>query len=346
MNDIQIYDIRMLHLLWLAAGAVLIMLYGAAKRKARLEKFAGRSRWQTLFARQPSRQRRFWKSLCLLGALLFVILALARPAWNLKKTEVRKQGRDVVFLLDVSRSMLAEDLAPNRLERAKIAIRDAVEKLRGDRVALVVFAGRAVIKCPLTIDYGFFRQMLDDVSVQSVNRGGTLIGDAIRAVLDTVFDSQARQYKDIVLITDGEDHESFPVEAARGAGEIGVRLIIVGLGDESEGRRIPVTDESGRRTFLKYRGREIWTRLDGATLRQMAAQTPSGTYLPVATGNIDLGRVYMDLIAGAEKRALDTQVIHRYQEKFQIFLALGFILLCIDMLVSDTGRKSGNESTL
>ena len=182
--------------------------------------------------------------------------------------------------------------------------------------------------------------MLDTVSTNSIERGGTMIGDALRTVLDQVFDSQEKQFKDIVLITDGEDHESFPLEAAKEAAGQGVRLLIVGLGDEKEGKRIPITDKSGRKSFLKYKGQEVWTRLDGDTLRQMAKVTPGGKYLPVATGTIDLGEVYLQLIASADKKELEEETIEKYEEKFQVFLAIAFLLLGVEVMISE---RSGGE---
>ena len=183
--------------------------------------------------------------------------------------------------------------------------------------------------------------MLADISVDSISRGGTMIGDAIRAVLDRMLDGQERKYRDIVLITDGEDHDSFPVEAAKEAAAKGVRLFIVGLGDENEGKRIPVTDASGRRTFLKYQGREVWSRLDAETLRRMALATPGGRYLNVATGAIDLGEVYMQLIGSAEKKEMEEETIDKYEEKFQVFLGLAFTLLALEAIISERRREKG-----
>ena len=236
--------------------------------------------------------------------------------------------------------MLAEDLRPNRMERAKLAISDAVRKLEGDRVGLVVFAGTSAVKCPLTLDYGFFRMMLDEVSTDSIARGGTLIGDALRKVVDDVLDDQLKEYKDVILITDGEDHDSFPVEAAKAAGQSGVRLIAIGLGDENEGRRIPITGDLGQKTYLKYDGQEVRSKLDADSLRKMVNATPGGKYLNVATGAIDLGKVYQDLIAGAQKRDLESKTIKRYQERFQLFLGVALVLLCCEMFLSDRTRKA------
>lgn len=329
MSETRLLSIDMLYLLWVIPLLAAILLYAAHKRRQALERFAEPALLAHI-STTVSAVRRRWKAVLLLAAFAFAVVALARPAWNPVAQEVQRKGRDVVFLLDVSKSMLAEDLAPNRLERAKLLILDSVEKLRGDRVALVVFAGTAVVKCPLTHDYGFLRMALEEVSPGSVTRGGTLIGDAIRAAIEQVFDNQERDFRDVVLITDGEDHESFPVEAARKLGELGVRLIAIGLGDENQGKRIPITGADGRRTFLKYNGQEVWSKLDADSLRTMVDATPGGRYLNVATGTIDLGDVYVKLIASAGRTELGATMIERYEEKFQIFLTLAFILLCLE----------------
>ena len=337
MNDIRLYNIDILYLLWSLPFLLGLFLYSSNRRKQTLKQVIGTSLQQKLISVNPVRRR--WKTALILASFFLLIIGLARPAWNLQQTTVKRTGRDVVFVLDVSQSMLAEDLAPNRMERAKLAIADVIDSLEGDRVGLVAFAGTAAIKCPLTLDYGFFRMMLENISTDSITRGGTMIGDAIRVVLDQVLDSQERQFKDIVLITDGEDHESFPVEAAKEAAGKGVRLFIIGLGDENEGKRIPITDASGRRTFLQYQGQEIWSKLDANTLRQMALATPGGRYLNVATGTIDLGEVYLQLIGSAAKKEMDEETIEKYEEKFQIFIGIAFLLLSIESLISGRRRE-------
>ena len=348
VSDFRFGDVVMLHGLWLLPALLALMLYAARRRREALLRFveAGlllRSGGAALA--DPA--RRVLKAALLLAALGCLVLALARPAWDQMQEEVVQRGRDVVFLLDVSRSMLAQDLPPNRLERAKLAIRDTVEELDGDRVALAVFAGSTVVKCPLTLDYGFFRMALADVSPFSVSRGGTLIGDGIRKVLSDVFDEQRSNYRDIVLITDGEDHESFAVEAAAQAAEQGVRLIAIGLGDERVGQRIPVAQDQASggssvavsRSFLQHEGQEVWSRLDAATLRKMADATPGGVYLNVATGAIDLGEVYQRLIASAEGQEVGSQVLERVEEKFQIFLFVCVLLLALEIALRERGAR-------
>ena len=334
MNAIRLQNLEALHWLWLLPVVVVFIVYAASRRKRAMEAFIEAGILDRIKV-SVSPVRRRWKAILVLAALATIVFGMTRPGWNPQAKTVERRGRDVVFLLDVSKSMLAEDLAPSRLARAKLAITDCVEKLEGDRVGLVVFAGTSAVKCPLTLDYGFFRMMLEDVSTDSISRGGTLIGDALRKVLDTVFDDQVKEYKDIILITDGEDHDSFPVEAAEAAGERGVRLIAIGLGDENEGRRIPITDNSGRKTFLKHQGQEVWSRLDADTLRKMVNATDGGRYLNVSTGTFDLGLIYTQLVASAKKVSLESATIERYEERFQIFLALALACLAVELVVSD-----------
>ena len=351
MSDFQFGHVSMLYGLWLLPLLAISMYYASRRRRQAIRRFVAAALLPRLGeSSRPDPARRVLKGALVLGATGFLVIALARPAWDNIRQEVVQRGRDVVFLLDVSRSMLAEDLAPNRLQRAKLSILDAVDRLEGDRVALAVFAGTTVVKCPLTLDYGFFRLALDDVSDTSVSRGGSLIGDGVRKVVRDVFDGKRSNYRDIVLITDGEDHESFPVEAAAEAGEAGIRLIVIGLGDERLGQRIPVaagdpdSAVAAGRKFLQHEGQEVWSRLDAATLRRMADSTPGGRYLNVSTGAIDFGDVYRRLIASAEGREIGSRTIDALEEKFQIFLAICVLLLALEMALRErpgAGRASG-----
>ena len=328
----------MLYLLWIIPALIIIYAYAGYKRKQSLLLFAETDLLKRInITLDPG--RRVLKATLLLAAFIFIVFALVRPGWNPKPVEIRRKGRDLVFVLDVSRSMLAEDLMPNRLERAKYAVLDTVERLEGDRVALVAFAGTAAVLCPLTLDYGFFRSMVKRFGINSISTGGTLIGDALRKVMGEVFDDQEKLYKDIILITDGEDHDSFPVEAAVEVGRRGIRLIAVGLGDEDQGKRVPVTDERGNTVFLTYNDQEVWSKLDADTLRKMVNATPGGRYLNVATGTFDLGDIYVKLIAGAEKKELESKTMKKYEEKFQIFIAIAFGLLSAEVFISVRRRR-------
>ncbi|MHC4557424.1 MAG: vWA domain-containing protein [Planctomycetota bacterium] len=285
-----------------------------------------------------SLKKQIFKALLLVLAFVSIVMALTEPKWNPQPQQIKLKGRDIVILLDTSRSMLAEDIKPNRLERSKIAITDLLETLQGDRIAIVTFAGNSTVKCPLTQDYAFVRMALADVSTESTSRGGTVIGDAIRKATTEVFDRQSREYKDIILITDGEEHEgqeSFPVRAAEKAAQEGIRIIAIGLGDENEGSRIPITGSDGQRTFLKYDGKEVWSKLAGDKLRQIVFPT-NGRFLPVGPGEtFNLDQIYNDFIATAQKRELESLTMMKYDEKFQIFLALGIVIIICEALISE-----------
>jgi Ca-activated chloride channel family protein len=220
-----------------------------------------------------------------------------------------------MVLLDVSKSMLAEDAAPNRLERAKAEIRDFVRALPGDRIGLIAFAGRASTLCPLTPDQGFFRLVLETASPHSVSRGGTRIGDAVRKALEAFTPGPGA--KAILLVTDGEDHDSYPLEAAKQAREAGVRVVTIGFGEE-QGAEIPITDpKTGDRAPLRDRaGQVVRSRLDGATLREIALAT-GGAYVPAGVGVLDVEgivRAHIEpLIRAAGASATRVVRAERYQ---------------------------------
>ncbi|MCA9304581.1 MAG: VWA domain-containing protein [Phycisphaerales bacterium] len=271
-----------------------------------------------------------------LPALCAIVVALARPQSDPREIEVETKGRDVVFLLDVSRSMLARDVAPNRLDRAKLWINDLVDELHGDRVGLVAFAGSSAVVSPLTTDKLFFKLALEELDTSAVPRGGTNIGDAIRRTMSMVFtgDNQAEfAHRDIVLITDGEDQESLPVQAAQAAGEKGVRIIALGIGSR-DGSLVPADPNNSSGS-----NQQVRSSLQSASLTQIAAATPGGVYLEVGTGTIDLAKVYRDLIASAEQRTIETAHTTQYTQRFMILLWIAFGLMTIEMLLVPTRTR-------
>lgn len=163
-----------------------------------------------------------------------------------------------------------------------------------------------------------------------------MIGDAVRKATEEVFDKQSREYKDVILITDGEDHDSFPVQAAEKAAADGIRIIAIGLGDEDTGCRIPITGPDGEKTFLKYKGEEVWSKVDGDMLREVVYATDGGKYLSVEPGTtLDLDRIYESLITSAEKRQLESTTMLKYDERFQIFVTLGLALIVCEVFISE-----------
>ena len=325
--------------LWLLlASAFLggVMIFAMLRQRRAIRLFVGAALSPLLASNIPWK-RRALRGVFVVLASAMLTLAIARPQWDPVQTVVERRGRDIAFVIDVSRSMLAQDLAPSRLERAKIWIQDVVGSLGGDRVSLIAFAGTSVVKCPLTLDHAFFRLSLEELDPDAVSRGGTLIGDAIRHTVSDVFHAdepgedaiEETRHRDIILITDGEDHESFPIEAAKFAGQHGVRIIAIGLGSADGGARVP---------GVQYNDKAVVSRLDADTLTQVAASTPGGAFLNVGTGNIDLERVYADLISTAQQHDLGVTTQLDYREGFQAFLAAALILLFLEALVGD-GKK-------
>jgi Ca-activated chloride channel family protein len=329
----------MLHLLWVVPAAGLLLWLSGRAARAALARFTALDARLALL----DRRGRLARQLLVLLALLALSVALLRPGWNPQPMVVRQEGRDVVFAVDVSRSMLAEDLAPNRLERAKLAILDALPALQRDRVAVVAFAGEAAVVCPLTRDYGFFRWAVEGLSPASVQAQGTLIGDAIRKIAADVFDPREKRFKDLILISDGEDQGSYPEVAASVAGEQGVRILAIGLGDEARGSRIPVGGSGSQRTYLSANGGEVWTRLQPLILRKTALATAGGRYLHAATGTFDLGALYRSLIEGEKGRDFGPVEITRYQEKFQLFLLAALLLLAAESLLPERPRRAAGQ---
>jgi Ca-activated chloride channel homolog len=319
-------------LLWLLPGVAALLVYAQKRRMAAARRFVD----PPMIARLMPELRgpRPWiKGTLLLLGLALLIVAAARPQHGFTYHKVKQHhGVDCFVLLDVSRSMLAEDVAPNRLDRAKSDIRDLLKKLGGDRVGLIVFAGKPVLKAPLTTDGGFFNLVLDDVNPRSAPRGGTLIGDAIRKALDSL--PPPGDYDQIiVLLTDGEDQESFPLEAAQEAAKRGVKIFTVGLGDSAEGARIPVRDASGRLEYVKDEGKEHWSKTDQSVLQKIASAT-GGAHVSAGTRTYDLGQVYEDRLAElARGEGQQDKQQQRRKDQYQIYLALALVLLAVERLI-------------
>jgi Ca-activated chloride channel family protein len=322
MSMIHFYNPAILGALWLIPIITGLFIYSSVKRQQAMNIFGAGT---TIISR-----KREAVSSCMAAAL--IIIALARPAWDVQEQHLQETGRDVIFLLDVSRSMLAEDMHPNRLEHTKTAILDCVEALSGDRVGLVLFAGSAEIRCPLTVDYDYFRMALRQATPESVAVGGTMIAHAIEKVTDKLIDPDKAGLQDVILITDGEDmiDGADEIEAARTLSTSGARLIAIGIGDRSRGSRILVEDEeTGVLTFMKYNNREIWTKLHSETLRKMSAAVTDGTYFEVANGPFDLKKIYQQVMEHAQRTSVESQVRESYEEKFHLFLGGAVLILLL-----------------
>jgi Ca-activated chloride channel family protein len=250
--------------------------------------------------------RRISRVVFIFGALCFSVLALMGPRLpgSVDMSRTKKISADIVVALDVSKSMLAEDAAPNRLARAKAEISKMLGELVGDRVALVAFAGKATLLAPLTPDFSFVRMMLGGASPSSVSRGGTALGEAIRTSLDAFDKDGGSPSRMIILITDGEDQESMPEEAAKAAKDAGVKIVAIGLGSV-EGTQILITDpESGVQEVVKDSdGKPVISKIDEDLLRKISVELTDGVYIPAKVNALDLKTIVEEHIDPLEEEA-------------------------------------------
>ena len=300
-------------------------------RKRKIRKFGDEELVEQLM---PSYSRaKVWLRMSLFSlAFLFFSLGMARPQMGAVLKEHTARGAEVMIVLDVSNSMLAEDYSPNRLERAKLAISRVVDKLRDDRIGLVVFAGNSFVQLPITTDYVSAKMFLNSISTGSVPIQGTAMGEAISTALRS-FSAQSDKSRAIVVITDGENHEDDPVAAAEQAASMGVRVFTIGVGSP-QGTMIPLEDGG----YLEDRdGNPVVTRLDDKVLQDVAA---AGKGLYINAGNREFGlEPIINEIARMDDEEYSSIVFEEYDELYMYFLAVAFFFLLIEMLVGDRRSK-------
>jgi Ca-activated chloride channel family protein len=333
------------HGLWGVLVVVALLWWLDSRRRAAIEQFMSRVMLGRLMRGvSPARRR---ASLILWGlSCSCLIVALMRPQGPPTFAAVQRTGAQIMVCLDVSKSMLAEDTAPNRLERAKAELTDLLAYLQGDQVGLIAFAGRATLLCPLTTDFGFFKLVLDGASPGSVGRGGTRLEEPIRRAVEG-FRTEVTASQVILLLTDGEDLDSYPLKAAEEAAQRGIRILAVGFGDEA-GSEVRVTDpRTGVKSVVKDAdGKPVRSRLDGETLRQMALAT-DGVYIPAGTGALDLESIYRAHIARLTRSTLDSRDFSVRPDWYPWALLAGlFFLFCSLAMVAGSGAVDDrNRST-
>ena len=308
------------HLLWGLIPLIIFMLWGMKKKQLLTIKFCGNS----LLSRLINPGVKKWhhtRTIFVFLAVLFLLLAITRPRWGYHWEDLHQRGVDVIVALDVSNSMLAEDIKPNRLERAKRKISDLLNMLEGDRIGLIAFAGTAFVQCPLTLDYSAARIFLSAIDTQLIPVQGTAIGNAIETSVKA-FRTQDKKSKALILITDGEDQTGNALSAAKSARSQGVKIYTIGIGGEIGA---PLPNPSAKGGFRKnQQGEVILSKLDEITLQKIALAT-GGSYVRSVTGDIDLKTIYKDQIQKhIEKKELKSERRKIWQERFQwfIFVAL------------------------
>ena len=305
------------------------------RRRKRLEKLVSQKLVGQLTG-EFSLRKAVLRAWLMAGFFLFGILALARPQWGVSLNTVRRQGVDVIAALDTSYSMNAEDVAPDRLSKAKSEIRGLIGRLKGDRIGLVAFAGSAVVQCPLTLDYGAALLFLDVSNTQVIPEPGTSLAAAIQTA-SSAFIAKEKKYKVLVIFTDGEDLEGQVEGAIRKARDTGVIIYTVGVGS-IEGKPIPIRDEKG--AIIDYRkdqdDRIVVSRLDERSLSEIASET-GGKYFRATTSEAELDAIY-DEVSRMEKKQLESRLIQTFADQFQYPLALALVCLLTESWLSERRR--------
>ena len=299
-------------------------------RRRRIRKM-GDERLVSLLMPSYSRAKT-WVRLTLFSiGFFFLVIGLSRPQIGAKLKEHKTRGAEIMIVLDVSNSMLAEDYSPNRLERAKLAISRLVDKLRDDRIGLVVFAGNSFVQLPITTDYVSAKMFLSSISTESVTIQGTAIGEAINTAVKS-FSAQSEKSRAVIVITDGENHEDDPVQAASQAAQLGVKVYTIGVGSP-EGKPIPVGGE-----LMKDKdGNIVVTRLDEAVLRDVAS---AGGGLYVRAGNNEFGlNPIIEDIRKMDDEEFNSIVFEEYDEQFASFLAIALLFFVVEMFVGERRSK-------
>jgi Ca-activated chloride channel family protein len=322
--------------LWLLAGllacAALVWRYRRlnARQCTELAKFASASLIAQLTASVSPARRQFKRGLVIAGVAC-VAIALARPLVGFRWEEAKRNGLDVMFAVDTSKSMLAQDVKPDRLTRAKMAVEDLLGKMDGDRVGLVAFAGNSFLQCPLTLDYDAFRQSLDALDTKIIPRGGTDLAAAIHET-EAALEGNGNNERILVLLTDGEDLEGNALDAARAAAKSGLKIFTVGVGSAS-GELIPAIDETGGTQFTKdASGQFVKSRLDESMLKQIAEAT-GAMYQPLGQQAQGLEEIYTQGLAQFTRRELASRMQKVGIERFQWPLALGLFFLVLEPLI-------------
>ncbi len=343
MNDLQErVDFGFFEPVWLLVGllavvAVLLLEIGAYRRRSQALRLFVASHLVDTLAASVSRTRRLWKRLLLVGAVACLFLALARPHLFYRWEEETRTGLDLLVAMDCSKSMLTEDVKPNRLERAKLAVSDFADQLPDDRLGLIAFAGDAFLQVPLTLDHDAFQTAVRELDTDTIPRPGTDVGTAINEAVSAVA-SQASNTKILLLVTDGEDLEGRAVSAAENAAKAGLKIYTIGVGTPG-GDFIPERDDSGALMYLHDSdGNIVKSRLDESTLKQIAEVT-GGAYVPLGQRGEGLQEIYQKYIATLPRHQLESRR-HKVQfEQYEWPLGLSILMLVASMLIGERSRS-------
>lgn len=324
----------LLYLLLLCAVFIILLVFYVRRRKKSISNFGN---WELVKELMPQYAPNLpiYRALFIIGALAFLILAVARPQFGERKATIRKEGIEIMIALDISNSMLTEDITPNRLERAKYALTQLIDNLQDDKLGLVVFAGDAFIQLPMTHDYSAAKLFVSTISPDLISEQGTSMGSAI-SMATTSFTTDSDIGKAIIIITDGEDHEGDAIGAAKKAKEKGIQVFTIGMGLE-KGAPIPTPQQNGE--FIKDEaGNVVISKLNPAYLKKVAAAA-NGTYIQASNTNVGLDDILKE-INRLNTESYESTEFTAHAEQFQYFLAVSILLLIVGIIFPERRHTS------
>ncbi len=336
-------NLEYLWLLTIIPLLVLFYVWAFSSKKKALQKFADSELLGHLLSSVSFTKQKI-RPILFLAGVLFLIISLIQPKWGFQWKEVKRRGLDIVVALDVSKSMLAEDIKPNRLEAAKREIKNLINLLRGDRIAIVSFSGSSFLHCPLTLDYGTAKLFLDNLDVKSIPLGGTDIGVAILKSV-RAYEGHEKKHRVLILITDGEDLKGKAMEAVEEAKKHGIVIFPIGIG-RKEGAPIPYYDEKGRKGFVKDReGKIVLSKLDTILLQKIALMT-GGKKGSIGTGSFPLEEIYQEEVSRMDKKELESSRQKRFENRFQWPLFIAIIMFFCEAVISERKRTFNKRETV
>ncbi|HBF36498.1 MAG TPA: hypothetical protein DDW50_04175 [Firmicutes bacterium] len=265
-----------------------------------------------------------------LVAIFFIAVSLVGPQWGYEWQEIRQQGTEIMLAVDTSKSMLATDIKPNRLERVQLAVKDFLGKLNGDKVGLIAFSGTSFLQCPLTLDYSAFALTLDSLSYKTIPLGGTAIGEAISTAMKAFESGGSSGTKSLIIMTDGENHEGDPVPLAAEAEKKGINVYTIGIGSP-EGELIVVPDGKGNNSYLKDdQGNVVKSKLDEKMLQQIA-KAGGGSYYHATDISMGLDELYRQKIARLSKTEFNSKLQKRFIDRYQFPLLFAILFLTVEI---------------
>ncbi|QZT37539.1 VWA domain-containing protein [Halosquirtibacter xylanolyticus] len=334
MNSFRFAHPEYLYLLILIPLLVLGYWILIGYNKRRVEKFGNYQFIQALMPNKSSFRKGLIFALSLLAAV-FLIFAIAQPQFGSKMRKIKKKGIQIMVALDVSNSMLAEDIKPSRLERAKMAVSKLTDKLNNDQIGLIVFGGQAYTQIPITSDYASAKMFLSSVNTQMVPVQGTAIGSAIELATKS-FSPDYTGSKAIIVITDGENHEDDAIGAATTAKEQGIKVFTLGMG-LPQGAPVPVI-RNQQRTFIKDKsGKTVISKLNENMLKKIA-QAGSGSYVRANNTNIGLNAIFSE-INKMDKKAISTRQYAEYDDQFPYFIGASLLFFALSMMLIERKNK-------